>query len=152
MQKTIFLSIYNGIRAKNFFHTDTYREFVKDPDIRLVIAIPSSKYDYYRSVFPESNVVFEPLDIVSEPWFGRLLAEIAFNAFGTRTIVFKQKLEYWRYKKLARFILKRAINILLTPFQAPVRRVIRLLDCICVAIDPESQPNTAAIRLNLTIK
>ncbi len=137
MQKTIFLSIYNGIRAKNFFHTDTYRELVKDRDIRLVIAIPSSKYDYYRAAFPESNVVFEPLDIISEPWFGRLLAEIAFNALGTRTIVFKQKLEYWRYKKLTRFILKRSINIILTPFQAPVRRIIRLLDHWCVAIDPE---------------
>ena len=93
-QKTIFLSIYNGIRAKNFFHTDTYRELIKDKNIRLVIAVPVSKAEYYRQTFPESNVIFEPLDIVSEPWFGRLLAEIAFNAFGTRTIVFKQKLEY----------------------------------------------------------
>lgn len=136
-QKTIFLSIYNGIRAKNFFHTDVYRELVKDPNIRLVIAIPSSKYDYYRKVFPESNVIFEPLDIVSEPWLGRLLAEIAFNAFGTRTIVFKQKLEYWRYKKRTRFLVKRMINIMLTPFQKIVRRLIRWLDCRLVAIDPD---------------
>lgn len=137
MHKTIFLSIYNGIRAKNFFHTDTYRELVKDPVIRLVVAIPSSKYDFYRQSFPQTNVVFEPLDIVSEPWFGRLLAEIAFNAFGTRTIVFKQKLEYWRYKKLTRFLFKRAINIMLTPFQKSVRCIIRWLDVHFVAIDPE---------------
>ena len=136
-QKTIFLSIYNGIRAKNFFHTDTYRELVKDKNIRLVIAVPVSKAEYYRATFPESNVIFEPLDIVSEPWFGRLLAEIAFNAFGTRTIVFKQKLEYWKFRKLGRFLFKRAINITLTPFQKPVRRVIRWLDLRFVAINPE---------------
>ena len=135
--KTIFLPIYNGIRAKNFFHTDVYRELVKNSNIRLVIAIPVSKAGYYRAMFPEPNVIFEPLDIVSEPWFGRFLAEIAFNAFGTRTIVFKQKLEYWKYRKLLRFLGKRAINITLTPFQKPVRRVIRWLDRRFVAINPE---------------
>lgn len=136
-QKTIFLSIYNGIRAKNFFHTDTYRELVKDDNIRLVIAVPVSKADYYRKTFPEQNVIFEPLDIVSEPWFGRALAEVAFNAFGTRTIVFKQKLEYWKYKKFARFVFKRTVNIALTPFQKPVRRIIRWLDRHFVAVNPE---------------
>ncbi len=135
-QKTIFLSIYNGIRAKNFFHTDTYRELVRDAGVRLVIVIPSSKLEYYQKAFAALNVVFEPLDIVSEPWFGRLLAEIAFNAFGTRTIVFKQKLEYWRFKKLSRFVVKRTINIVLAPFQKPVRRIIRRLDGF-VAIDPD---------------
>lgn len=109
---------------------------VRDAGLRLVIVIPSSKLEYYQKTFGAVNVVFEPLDIVSESWFGRLLAEIAFNAFGTRTIVFKQKLEYWRFKKLSRFLVKRAINILLTPFQRPVRRIIRRLDGF-VAIDPE---------------
>jgi len=135
--KTIFLPIYNGIRAKNFFHTDTYRELIKDTNVRLVIVIPTSKADYYRKTFTESNVVFEPLDIVSEPWFGRFLAEVAFNVFGTRTIVFKQKMEYWKYHKLPRFLFKRIINIMFTPFQKPVRRVIRWLDRTFVGIDPE---------------
>ncbi|GEM_PF-367866 len=135
--KTIFLPIYNGIRAKNFFHTDTYRELLKDSNVRLVIVVPVSKAEYYRKTFTESNVVFEPLDIISEPWFGRLLAEAAFNVFGTRTIVFKQKMEYWKYRKLSRFLLKRAVNIIFTPFQKPVRRVIRFLDKAFVGIDPE---------------
>ncbi|MDP3770364.1 MAG: CDP-glycerol glycerophosphotransferase family protein [bacterium] len=126
-QKTLFLSIYNGIRAKNFFHTDIYRELVKDSGVRMVIVVPSSKRDYYRATFPEENVIFESLDIVSEPWFGRLLAEIAFNSLGTITIRFKQKLEYWRYHKLLRYLLKRVINIILGPI-TPLRHVIRWLD------------------------
>ena len=126
-QKTIFLSIYNGIRAKNFFHTDTYRELIKDKTIRLVICIPSSKFDFYTRAFHEPNVIFEPLDIISEPWFGRLLAEISFNSLRTRTIVYKQKLEYWRYHKILNYFVKRAINIMLGPI-TPLRRVIRWLD------------------------
>jgi hypothetical protein len=127
MSKTIFLPIYNGIRAKNFFYTDTYRDLVKDRDIRLVIAIPSSKSGYYRKVFNEPNVIFEPLDITSEPWFGRLLAEMGFNMLNTKTIRFKQKLEYWRYKKWTRFMAKRAIHYLLGPFTF-LRGVVRCMD------------------------
>lgn len=134
-QKTLFLSLYNGIRAKNFFHTDIYKELVKDSRVRMVIVVPSSKAAYYRETFREPNVIFEPLDIVSEPWFGRLLAEIAFNSLGTITIIFKQKLEYWRYHKLFRFLCKRAINIVLGPI-TPLRRIIRWLDGF-VAIDQE---------------
>ncbi len=135
MQKTIFLSIYNGIRAKNFFHTDTYRELVNDAHVRLVICIPSSKLDFYKKEFNEPHVIFEPLDIVSEPWFGRFLAEIAFNSLGTRTIVYKQKLEYWRYKKLFNYLLKRSINIVLGQITW-IRYVIRWLDGF-VDIDPD---------------
>ncbi|MEK7083237.1 MAG: hypothetical protein AAB972_03610, partial [Patescibacteria group bacterium] len=102
-EKTLFLSLYNGIRAKNFFHTNIYKELIKDVRVRMVIVVPVSKAAYYRETFREPNVIFEPLDIVSEPWFGRFLAEIAFNSLGTITIIFKQKLEYWRYHKLARF-------------------------------------------------
>ena len=135
MQKTIFLPIYNGIRAKNFFYTDIYRELMKDSSIRLVIVIPSSKADYYRRTFTESNVIFEPLDIVSEAWFGRFLAEIAFNSLGTVTIRFKQKLEYWRYHKFFRYLFKRAINMILGPI-TPLRYVIRWFDGF-VGIDPQ---------------
>ncbi len=135
LQKTLFLSIYNGIRAKNFFHTDIYKELVKDMRVRMVIVVPISKVEYYRETFREPNVIFEPLDIVSESWFGRFLAEIAFNSFGTITIKFKQKLEYWRYHKFLRYLIKRAINITLGPI-TPVRRVIRWLDRL-VAIDPD---------------
>ena len=127
MQKIIFLPIYNGIRAKNFFYTDIYPQLVNDPSIRLIIVVPWSKVEYYRHTFKEPNVIFEPLDIVSEPWFGRLLAEIAFNSLGTITIRFKQKLEYWRYHKLLRYLCKRAINIILWPI-TPLRAVIRWLD------------------------
>lgn len=148
-QKTIFLSIYNGIRAKNFFHTDTYRELIKDRNIRLVICIPSSKLEFYQKEFNEPNVIFEPLDIVSEPWFGRLLAEISFNALPTKTIVYKQKLEYWRYKKLFNYLVKRTINVVVGPI-TPLRSLIRWLDGF-VVIDPDVAALLDKYRPNLVL-
>ena len=134
-QKTIFLSIYNGIRAKNFFHTDIYRVLVDDRNVRLVIAIPSVKLDYYRKTFSEPNVEFVPFDPKGEPWFGRLLAELGFNLLNTVTIRFKQELEYRRYKKLLRFLFKRFINRVLGPL-AGVRELVRFLDRF-VGVDPK---------------
>lgn len=132
-QKTIFLPIYNGMRAKNFFHTDVYRTLIADKNVRLVIVIPLVKLDYYRKTFNEPNVVFEPYDPRGEPWFGRLLAELGFNLLNTVTIRFKQKLEYWRYKNLPRFLLKRAINRVLGPLPG-MRELVRFLDRF-VALD-----------------
>lgn len=132
-QKTIFLSIYNGIRAKNFFHTDVYRMLVADRNVRLVIVVPTVKLDYYKKTFNEPNVVFEPYDPEGEPWFGRLLAELGFNLLNTATIRFKQRLEYWRYKKLFRFWVKKAINRVLGPLPG-MRGLVRYLDRL-VAVD-----------------
>ena len=82
--KTIFIPIYNGIRARNFFRSSAYTELAGDPSLQLVILIPPSKLGYYRSEFPEPNVIFEPHEIISEPWFGRFLAEFAFNLLSTK--------------------------------------------------------------------
>src|SRR3989338_4675433 len=102
--KTILLPIYNGIRAKNFFRNDSYLKLVSYPNIRLIIIIPPSKLEFYRREYPEKNVIFEPLDIVSESPFGVKLSAFVFNLLPTATIRSKQYREYLRYKSLKSFI------------------------------------------------
>ena len=133
--KTILLPIYNGIRAKNFFRNDTYRELTKDPALRLVVIIPPSKLEYYRREFPEKNVVFEPLSIISEPRFGQILGIVALNLLNTDTIRAKQWLEYVRYHRPFKFVLKRIVNRTLGPFGFITRPIIRFLDNSFVGLD-----------------
>ena len=132
--RTILLPIYNGIRAKNFFRTDIYTELVRDVSLRLVVAVPRSKLEYYRREFPDRNVIFEPLEIISEPEFGRILSVIAFNLLDTDTIRAKQWWEYMRYGKYWKFVLKRGVNLVFGRMRF-IRHLIRLLDRL-VAIDP----------------
>ena len=132
--KTIFIPIYNGIRARNFFRSSAYTELAGDPSLQLVILIPPSKLGYYRSEFPEPNVIFEPHEIISEPWFGRFLAEFAFNLLSTKTMEYKQRLEYLRYGNWPRFVLKRAVHYFLGPFIF-FRSLVRFFDR-WVALDP----------------
>lgn len=125
--KTILIPIYNGFVARNFFYTDVYRELADAPETRLVIVVPSSKYDYYRREFPEKNVLFESLDGIAEPRFGEILSSFAFNLLRTRTVWFRQKDRYMKFGNYPNFLLKRAINFFLGPFIFP-RRVLRWLD------------------------
>ncbi len=127
-QKTIFLPIYNGTRSRNFFRNDTYKELIQDKTIRLVVAVPSVKLDFYRNEFKEPNLIFEGVDVSAEPWFGRFLAELAFNLLDTNTVRLKQKLEYFRYGNYPRFAAMRFLNLSMRPFFPIVRSIIRIFE------------------------
>ncbi len=135
LQKTIFLPIYNGTRARNFFRNETYRELIRDRAIKLVVAIPSVKLDFYKKEFNEPNLEFEPFDVGGESWFGRVLAELAFNLFDTETVRLKQRLEYYRYKNYPRFVFVRFLNRAARPFFPLVRSLIRFFERF-VPVDP----------------
>lgn len=124
---TIFLPVYAGGRAKSFFYTDIYTELVADQNIRLVVAVPSVKLEFYRKNFSEKNAIFEPLDIRVEHELGRRLNRIAFNLLPTSTVRGKQKLYYHRYGNLAKFMFVRAANYILGPLLF-VRAAIRYAD------------------------
>ncbi len=133
--KIILLPIYNGIRARNFFRNASYKELVSDPNIRLIILIPSSKLDFYKKEFPEQNVIFEPYDIISEPPFGVKLYKIAISLLSTDTIRAKQLRDYYMYGNLTNFILKRALNRIVGPLTFLTRPIIRFLDDKYVELD-----------------
>jgi hypothetical protein len=125
--KTILLPIYNGIRAKNFFYTDIYPELADDPNIRLVIVIPPSKLEFYKKQFGRPNVIFEPLEIISESPFGVRLSAIAFNFLNTDSVRLKQRWTYLKYGKWWKFAIKRISNRIFAPFYT-TQKVIRFFD------------------------
>ncbi|OGF52092.1 hypothetical protein A3I27_02670 [Candidatus Giovannonibacteria bacterium RIFCSPLOWO2_02_FULL_43_11b] len=136
--KTILLPVYNGIRAKNFFRNDSYRELVSIPGIRLIILIPSSKLDYYQKEFPEKNVIFEPLDIISESAFGVRLYDFCINLLFTKTTRTKQYRDYLKYRNtsaFAKLMAKRAINFFLGPFGFIMLPIVHFLDNKFVSLD-----------------
>jgi CDP-glycerol glycerophosphotransferase (TagB/SpsB family) len=137
--KTIITPIYNGIRARNFFRTDTYRELVKDQNIRLVVVVPSAKVEYYKKEYPESNVVFEPLDILGETAWGKNLNVAAINLLNTNTIRLKQVLAYYKHKSKLKLAFWRIFNRLLSPLPFTMS-VVRLLD----KLEP-TDPQVAAL-------
>lgn len=125
--KTILIPIYNGLRARAFFGTDTYQELLKERDLRLVIAAPARKIDYYRKEYPEPQVIFESVDIYDEHWLGKKLVRIAFNLMPTSTIRGKQRLYLFRYGNYLKYFLLAAANRLVGPIPL-VKEIIRFFD------------------------
>ncbi|KKT41786.1 MAG: hypothetical protein UW28_C0006G0017 [Parcubacteria group bacterium GW2011_GWA2_44_13] len=127
MPKTIIMPIYNGARARSIFNTDIYGELISDDSLKLVIACPSVKVDFYRENFPASNVVFEAVDLPSEHEFGRVLSRVAFNLLPTSTIRGKHKIYYHRYGNYFKFFILGIANRTLgqLPF---IKNFIRFLD------------------------
>lgn len=132
--KTILMPIYHGRVAKSIFHTDIYKSLADDKGVRLIVAIPALKQDFYEKNFSAANVVFEPLDLKPDTKFGRSLNRAAFNLLPTSTVRGKQKLYYHRYGKFFKYLFLSAANRILGPLK-PVRALIRFLDGF-VPLDP----------------
>lgn len=125
--KTILIPVYNGLRARMFFQTDTYPELLRGGDIRLVVVSPAQKAPFYQEQFPEQNVIFEPLDIMNEHWLGKKLARVSFNLLPTSTIRSKHRIYAHRYGKRLKYGLLGVANRLVGPIPF-VREAIRFFD------------------------
>ncbi len=124
--KTILLPIYNGLRSRDFFRTDVYKDLVSDSDICLVVVCPSSKIEFYKSEFPEKNVIFEPLSFSENKW-GKILNSISFNLLNTGTIKKKHYQIYVRDRNLPKYIFRRFAALLFGNSKV-VRKFIRFLN------------------------
>jgi len=49
--KTIFVALFQGYTARNFFYTDVFKTLKQRDDLRLVIFCLPLKADYYRQKF-----------------------------------------------------------------------------------------------------
>ncbi len=124
--KTILMPIFNGLRARNFFLTDTFDELLK-ANIRIVILAPSHKIDFYRKHYAHELVVFEDWKMVKEPWQGKKLHKIAFSLLDTGTIRAKQYMFYVRHKNFLKFLLQRMVTVVFGN-RRPLRLFVRWLD------------------------
>lgn len=106
-----------------------FKVLAADPQVRLVIAAPSYKLDFYKKEFERENVLFEPLPDVREPVFGRFLNTFAFNLLDTGTVRRKQYQMYARNGSLLKFISRRFITAVFGNNKF-LRGVVRICDSL----------------------
>ncbi len=58
--RTIFITLFQGVEAKNILRTDIYKTLAADPELRLVLFVRTpERAEYYRKEFSGRNVVYE---------------------------------------------------------------------------------------------
>ena len=61
-QKTIFISVFEGVEAKTILRTDILTALLEDPDTRLVFLMKSKeRIGLYKKEFAGDKIIFELL-------------------------------------------------------------------------------------------
>jgi len=111
--RTIFISIFQGIEARNILRTDIYRELNKNPNVRLILFTNSvTKKEYYQKEFSGHNVIYEVIENYRNSWLGHFFDKLKFRLVYTNTIKIRRG--------------HSTINWLVA--RRPLRKIVRFLD------------------------
>lgn len=125
--KTIFISIFQGVEAKNILRTDVYNELVGAKDVRLVLFVGSKeKSEYYKKEFSGPNVVYEVIKPYKLSGLNKFFSNLSFRLLSTETVELRRKMALSMDKKYFRYFIDSVLNkIIVRPF---FRSIARYLD------------------------
>ncbi len=125
--KTIFITIFQGVEAKNILRTDIYKKLAAQKDLRLVFFVGSpERADYYRKEFSAPNVVYEAVNYQPGNFWDRFFGRLKFILLRTETSNLRRRMALQESGNWLSYCFSRALNYLLAwPL---VRRIARALD------------------------
>ncbi len=125
--KTIFVTIFQAIEAKNILRTTVLERLLAHPDIRLVCFVKfEERAAFYRREIPHERIVYEPFPRVPRGSFERFMSFLKFHLIRTKTTNLKRRMRLERTGNWPLFLASHILNWLIArPF---IRRFLRLLD------------------------
>ena len=136
--RTIFITIFQAIEAKNILRTTVLERLAARPDIRLVCFVKfEERAAFYRREIPHERIVFEPFPSMPQGYFERCMSFLKFHLIRTKTTNLKKRMNLERSGNWPLFFVSHILNWL---FARPiVRRLLRPLDLRLVG-DPGFGP------------
>lgn len=136
--RTIFITIFQGIEAKNILRTTVIERLLAEPDVRVVCFVKSyERAAYYRREIPHERIIYEPFDRKPAGWFERVMSFLKFHLIRTKTTNLKKRMRRERSGNMPLFLVSHATNWLIA--RPIVRRLLRVLDAR-LAADPGFGP------------
>ncbi len=125
--KTIFISIFEGVEAKNILRTPILTTLLQSPDIRIVLFTKSEeRVKYYQAEFDDPRILFEVVKRESPRGLDWLFSRLKFTLLRTKTTDMKRRMAYDTDKNFFKYALGFLLNRILA--RPSVRRVARVLD------------------------
>ena len=129
--KIIFLTIFEGVEAKNLLRTSVLPTLLTDPAVRIVLFTKSlEKVEYYKKEFSDPRLIYEVVSRQPISGWDAIFAKLKFTLLRTVTTDLKRRLNYQCEKNFFRYFGGLFTNRLLA--WSSVRRIIRRLDFILV--------------------
>ena len=132
--KTIFLTIFEGVEAKNLLRTSVVPTLLSDPAVRIILFTKSSeKVEYYKKEFSDPRLIYEVAPHQPIRGWDAIFAKLKFTLLRTATTDLKRRLNYKREKNFFRYYGGLLANRFLAwPI---IRRIVRWLDLALVRQD-----------------
>lgn len=125
--KTIFITIFQGVEARNILRTDIYKELAKRPDVRLILFTNSqNKKEYYEKEFFGKNIIYEVVENYTASGLQRFFGAVKFNLINTATVDVKRQLSFRADKSYLKFSWRFLFNRVFA--HRSFRKLIRWLD------------------------
>ena len=114
MQRTVFITIFQGAEAKNILRTDIYARLLREPDLRIVLLVKTpERGDYYKKEFSHPNVSYEVAPEFSPNRWDRFFSWFAFLTLRTGTVDLRRRMTLETDKNYFRFFSGWLLNRLL---------------------------------------
>ena len=92
--KTIFITIFQGVEAKNILRTKVFAELMKHPDIRPVLFVRSpERAEYYRRQFSDPRIRYEAVDYRAGGRLERFFGRLKFHLLRTKTTDLRRRMD-----------------------------------------------------------
>ena len=91
--RTIFITVFEGVEAKNILRTPILSTLLLDDHVRLVLFMKSDeRVEYYRKEFSHPRIMYEVVKRRPLRGFDKFLASFKFTMLRTETTISKRKL------------------------------------------------------------
>ena len=129
--KTIFITIFQGVEAKNLLRTNVYRAFIADPEIELVLFVRTpERKAYYEAEFAHPRVHFEMMHYELCGFWDALFGKLKFLLLRTETTDLRRRMKLDGDRNYLSFAVSWLANRVLA--RPVVRRAVRVLDRLLV--------------------
>jgi len=126
--KTVFISILQGVEARNILRTDIFRILSKYEDAKIVLLVPSKyKFDHYKKEFPETNrLKYEIINNYQKTFLDKPFSLFKVYLLKTETMDIKRRLRLLKDRNYFRYYISYIFNRVVS--RRFIRRAIRFLD------------------------
>jgi len=127
--RTIFITIFQGVEAKNILRTDIFKELISHEDIRIVFFVRTNeKASFYQKQFDHPRVFYEIVSKIKQNFWQCFFGSLKFKLINTATIDWRRRLAFEVHKNRFRFWVGWLLNRLLA--HRFIRKMYRRLDML----------------------
>ncbi len=124
--KTILISSFNPFISRNLFCGDFLTGLKSAPDIKVILAVPDYKKEFFEKNFGGGNVSVEGISVTSPNRREVIFKYLSSSLVWTRTIFIHKREKLAKDKKILRFLL--SLTLMAMGFLRFPRAICRMLD------------------------